>query len=250
MSQLEVGGKANGGASARKVLSILLSFNERRHTATVAELAEHAGIPLPTAYRYVSLLKDIGLIQESSPSRYSPSARVIPIARAAQVSNSISRLALPIMERIVSEVNETVLLMQYAADQAVCIQAIECDRPMRYTFQPGHTVPLGRGASGKLVLALLPDVQREAWLAQNDGGLTLREEINRLAAERRAESDGELYSGVWAASVEVVNLQERPMVLSVAGPASRISSDDRQWVLETLRHGAADIRNEIARVSL
>lgn len=242
--------KTGGSASARKVLGILFSFDERRHTATVAELAQQAGVPLPTAYRYVGLLKELGLIQESSPSRYSPSARVIPVARAAQVSNPISRLARPIMDRIVAEVNETVLLMQYATDQAVCIQAIECDRPMRYTFQPGHTVPLGRGASGKLVLALLPEQQRESWLAEHDGGGAIREEIARIGAERRAESDGELYSGVWAASVEVVNLGDRPIVLSVAGPASRISEDDRQWVRQTLRQGATDIRNEIARISL
>jgi DNA-binding IclR family transcriptional regulator len=242
--------KTSGAGSARKVLNMLLLFDERRPSATVAELAELVDIPTPSAYRYVSLLKELGLVEESSPNRYSPSARIIPVARAAQLSNPIVNLALPAMRALVATLDETVLLMQYASEQAVCIQAVECDRPMRYTFQPGHSMPLGRGASGKLLLALLPDARREAWLRTNDASRALREELIEAAREGRATSSGELHSGLWACSVPVVSAGGRPIVLSTAGPASRISETAREEVLRILRAGAADIRDELARFSL
>ena len=59
---------------------MLLAFSEHRHEATVAELAQIAGCPMPTAYRYVALLMELELLRQGPTGTYHPSARVMPIA--------------------------------------------------------------------------------------------------------------------------------------------------------------------------
>lgn len=251
MTESDKNKKAAGGGSSRKVLNLLFAFDERRPTATVAELAEIVDVPVPSAYRYVALLKDLMLLEESAPGRYGPSTRVVSLARAAQVGNPIVNLSRPILERAVADLNETVLLMQYVGDSTlVCIQVVECNRPMRYTYEIGHIMPLGRGASGKMMLAELPEAEREAWMRENGSSSAFREEVERIVASRNATSSGELHSGVWASCVPVTRLSGRPVVLTVAGPAARISESAREDATGVLHRAAGDIRDGLARITL
>jgi DNA-binding IclR family transcriptional regulator len=237
-------GKTHGTSSSRKVLQILLSFSERRPRATVGELAAVIGSPVATTYRYVALLKELQILEEGSRGRYHVTSRVMPLARAAQVVNDLAHIAHPIMERASRELGETVMLMQRVGDAAVCIDAVECDRPMRLTFAPGHSLPLGIGASGKMLLALLNAAERERILARPElrGRPGLVEELASIPASRWAESTSEIDEGVWACSVPVdLPRSADPTVLSMAGPAQRKAAADRVHVVRLLREHAAAI---------
>ena len=43
-----------------------MSFDEYNPRATADQLAQRCGIPLSTAYRYVALLREVGLLEEAS----------------------------------------------------------------------------------------------------------------------------------------------------------------------------------------
>jgi DNA-binding IclR family transcriptional regulator len=62
----------------------------------------------------------------------------------------------------------------------------------------------------------------------------VRAEIAEAAANRYAVSWGELDDGVWACSVPVPNPHQRPTVLSMAGPAARISDDAKRAAIASL----------------
>jgi DNA-binding IclR family transcriptional regulator len=241
-----------GASSSRKVLQLLLSFSERRAEASVAELAELIGVPVATAYRYVALLKELQLLEEGQAGRYHVTSQVMPLARAAQVANDLARLARPAMEDAARELRETVMLFQHFGDSAVCADRVECDRAMRFTFQPGHSLPLGVGASGKMLLACLPEPERDRRLPEllRLRGPDLREEIAEAAANRFAVSWSELDEGVWACSVPISALNHRPTVLSMAGPAARISEDAKRSAIASLQSYASRIREAIATYAL
>jgi DNA-binding IclR family transcriptional regulator len=241
-----------GTSSSRKVLQLLLSFSERRPEASVAELAEIIGAPVATAYRYVALLKELQLLEEGRAGHYHVTSQVMPLARAAQVANDLARLARPIMEDAARELRETVMLFQHFGDSAVCADRVECDRAMRFTFQPGHSLPLGVGASGKMLLACLPESERARRLPEllRERGTDLREQIAEAAANRYAVSWGELDEGVWACSVPVPVREHRPTVLSMAGPAARISEDAKRSAISALRSYASRIHEAIASYTL
>lgn len=241
--------KTAGASSSRKVLRILFAFSEQRQDATVAELAEIIGAPVPTAYRHVALLKELQLLEEGRAGKYHPTARVMPLARAAQLSNDVARIARPIVAETADRLRETVMLLQYFGGDVVCVERTECDRPMRFTFQRGHSVPLGVGASGKMALASLPaDLQAARIDELKRPGLS--REIALSQTQQYATSTSEMDEGVWACSVPVLTGTRSPVVLTVAGPAARISDAARDAALEVLRGNARRIREEYEDYSL
>lgn len=198
------------------------------------------GAPVATTYRYVALLKELHLLEEGNAGRYHVTCRVLPLAQAAHVANDLARLAKPVMAEAATELGETVLLFQHFGDSAVCAERVECDRALRFTFQPGHAVPLGSGASGKMLLALLPIADRERL------GTVVREELGRAARNGYAVSWGEVNEGVWACSVPVRATGHRATVLSMAGPAARIDDAAKRAAVTALRGYAALIRQALS----
>ena len=242
--------RSGGTGSARKILTLLFSFSEYRRDATVAELAETIGASVPTAYRLVALLKDMNLLEEGTRGRYHPTVKVMPLARAAQLASDIARVAAPIVEETSRELRETVMLMQYFGDAAVCIELSESDRPMRFVFQRGHTLPLGRGASGKMVLASLPAKAQAAVLGRDGQLAGLESELSDIRARGYAVSRGEVDDGVWACSAPVTLDDDRPVVLTAACPSARMSEDAKERAIELVVRNAARIRDALRPYSL
>lgn len=50
--------------NARKVLKILLQFKETKPEISVEDIARQQGITVPSAYRYVALLRELCLVEE------------------------------------------------------------------------------------------------------------------------------------------------------------------------------------------
>ncbi|MET9267660.1 IclR family transcriptional regulator C-terminal domain-containing protein [Amycolatopsis sp. NPDC004079] len=241
-----------GANSSRKVLQLLLSFTEQRWEASVAELASVIGSPVATTYRYVQLLKELQLLEEARSGRYHVTSRVMPLARAARLANDLARIARPTMEEAARELGETILLFQHFGDFAVCSDRVECDRAMRFTFQPGHSIPLGVGATGKMLLALLPDGERERQAARiaDERGTEVRDALKHALANRYAQSWGEIEDGVWACSVPVDADRLRPSVLSLVGPATRVGDTERERAITALRGYAEQIGKAISEYSV
>ena len=53
---------AHGCEGARRVLALMLAFSADRNTLTARELAAATGIALPSVYRYITLLRETGLL--------------------------------------------------------------------------------------------------------------------------------------------------------------------------------------------
>lgn len=241
------GGKtSNGTSSSNKVLNLLFLFSAERTELSVPEMAELVGVTIPSAYRYVALLKDLDLLEEGKTGHYHPTAKVIPLARAAQLSNPLGRIAGLIVRKAADAIGETVMLQQLSGDNVVCIELAECVRPIRFTIQPGRSTPLGRGASGKMALALCPEKTRERLLPPH----LSQAQLDTYLAQGFATSDAEIDEGAWACSVPVISTSKHLSVLTVAGPGARIPEDHKELALETLRESAQKIRDKYSRFLL
>jgi DNA-binding IclR family transcriptional regulator len=238
-----------GAESPRKVLQLLMAFDQQRPFATISELAEQVGVPLSTCYRYVSLLREMGLLEEGERSTYHVTPQIMPIARAAQASNTLRRVARPYLEQLGARVNETVLLMQAFASTVVCVDSIAPPRPMRLVFDPGHSVPLGDGASGRLLLSYLPEPERLAYIARRSSdevgfvhrAQVLEQDLPKLARQGWATSLAEIEDGVWSCAVAVREGARVPAVIAIAGPSFRIDPKVRDEIRELLIEASASI---------
>jgi DNA-binding IclR family transcriptional regulator len=220
------------------------AFSPGRHTMTARDLAERTGIPLPSMYRYIALLRETGLLIGDDRGAYHLSARLISLARAAEAAESIIEIADPVMRELAMECGETVILVRLIARCPVCVHRVESAHHLRAAFEPGQSLPLERGASAKVLLAgLTPQVRRD-YLAQfakaDPEGMGRLEAAVRLAAERGwAVSEQEIDRGVWAASAAVTDGHSVVAALTVPSPLVRSPVDLQERLLGQVRSAAA-----------
>ncbi len=247
---IEGGGKPSGSESARRVLDLLLTYTRDRHTLSSRELAAETGIPLPTVYRYVAFLREMGLLLERGNAGYSLSARFISLAQAAEAAERLIDIADPVMRRLSDAVDETVILVRLVAGSAVCVHRIASAHRLRISFEPGQPLSLEGGASARLLLAsLTPEARRAhlAGLAERDPerAAWLEAEIE-LARERGwAISTEEIDRGIWAASAAIRDRARIIASLTVPSPLVRTDAPVQEQMLARVRAAAEEINAAI-----
>ena len=243
-----------GAEGARRVLAVLLAFSPRHHTLTARDLAGLTGIPLPSMYRYIALLREMGLLIGDDRGSYRLSARLIGLARAAEAAEALIEIADPYMRDLSAQTGETVILYRLIARQAVCVHRVESARDLRTSVEPGTALSLQRGASARLLLASMPEQAIQEYLAvlRAEDPRTaerLAEQV-RLAAQRGwATSEEEIDRGVWAASAAVTGRSSVVAALTVPSPLVRAPTSLQDLLLSRVRATAAAV-SEAFRAAL
>ncbi|BDZ47190.1 hypothetical protein GCM10025866_30990 [Naasia aerilata] len=159
-----LGQRTKGVDSARRVLQILLQFTENRPELTIDNVLESFDISVPSAYRYLSLLREMNLIEERSKGTFVLSPRVLQLARSAEASLDYRTLAQPVLARMREKTGETALYLRRVNDAAVALAIAESDHQISISFQPGHLMPLHLGAASKILLSEFSDPKRDQYL--------------------------------------------------------------------------------------
>jgi len=237
---------ARGCEGARRVLALMLAFSAEHHTLTARELSKATGIALPSVYRYITLLRETGLLAEGDRGSFRLSARLIGLSRAAEAAESIIDVADPVMRALLAETEETCILVRLIGRSAICVHRVESEHRLRTTFEPGQPLPLERGASARILLAgLAPEVRRqylEPFAARDPHGAAALEERVLLAVQRGwAISEAELDHGVCAISAAVRQGKRTVAALTIPAPLTRTPPDVRDKRLAQVRAAAREI---------
>ncbi len=245
----------SGAESSRKVLKILTSFEPESPIATVDELARRVGIPMSSAYRYVALLREVGLLTEDGQGAYHLSPRVVRMAQAARAAYGFLDLAQPVMERLRDETAETVLLVRRVGDHAICLDRAESDQPIRLSFQIGYPQPLHKGAAAKVLLAWLPETEQRRYLERlsateaNFDNAGLSRELTEIRDCGWSSGDVQAIPDIWAAAAPIFEGNDVAAALAIAGPCFRIDEPKRAAILASTRGAAAQITAALSQVS-
>jgi DNA-binding IclR family transcriptional regulator len=243
----------HGCEGARRVLALMLAFSADKNTLTARDLAAATGIALPSVYRYITLLRETGLLAGDERGSYRLSARLIGLARAAEAAESIIDIADPVMRDLAAETGETVILVRLIGRSAVCVHRVQSAQRLRISFEAGQPLPLDRGASSRLLLSgLPPELRREylAPLAERDPEAAARLDANAAQTARQgyAVSEEEFEKGVWAVSWPVLQGKRMIAVLTVPSPLVRAPEQLQRKLIDQVR-AAAQTLNEALRGS-
>lgn len=239
--------RAKGVDSARRVLQILLSFTEASPEITVESVSTKFGISVPSAYRYISLLRELYLIEESGRGAYSLTPQVFRLAAVAESSLDVGTLGMPVVNRLVDETHETVLILRRIGDSAVCVASSLPDKQATISFKPGHLMPLHRGAASKVLLSATPMEKQRKYLSRLEERLgperieALRDELARVRKQHYAISSAEVDEGIYAVAAPIVVEGRTVAALSIAGLEFRLSEEGRTALLDKVRDGAREI---------
>ncbi|MGH3199805.1 MAG: IclR family transcriptional regulator [Streptosporangiaceae bacterium] len=239
---------AHGCEGARRVLALMLTFSADDNTLTARQLAERTGIALPSVYRYITLLRETGLLAGDERGSYRLSARLIGLARAAEAAEGIIDVADPVMRDLAAQTGETVILVRLIGRSAVCVHRVQSAQRLRISFEAGQPLPLERGASARLLLSSLPPHVRKEYLAplaERDAEAAVLLEKKTLMAGQQgfATSEEEIHKGVWAASVQVTQGKRMVAVLTVPSPLVRAPAEQRTQLLGQVRRAAMAIND-------
>jgi DNA-binding IclR family transcriptional regulator len=222
----------------------MLAFSTDKNTLTARDLAAATGIALPSVYRYITLLRETGLLAGDERGSYRLSARLIGLARAAEAAESIIDIADPVMRDLAAQTGETVILVRLIGRSA---------QRLRISFEAGQPLPLERGASARLLLSGLPPEQRREYLAplaERDPEAVARFELKAAQAAQQgyATSEEELEQGVFAVSAPVFQGKRMIAVITVPSPLVRAPRPLQEKLLSQVRAAAQDL-NEALRVT-
>lgn len=138
----------------------------------VRELATHAGIPASTTHRLLGALEDSGMVMRDPDGAYSVSLEFQRLALRAAELLPLRRAAFEALEALRRRCDETVLLCVYdsSRQRMMFAEALETTDPLRYAIQLNTWVPIHAGASGRSIMAFLPDEEIDELL--DDGPLS------------------------------------------------------------------------------
>ena len=145
------------------------------------------------------------------------------------------------------------IFVRLIARVPVCVHRVESGHHLRATFEPGQSLPLLRGASGRVLLAGLPQRLRREYLAplaqSNPAAMEgIEEALAEVAARGWATSEEEIDRGVWAASAAVTDGRSTVAALTVPSPLVRAPAAHQQRLLGQVKAAAARLSRLIEEV--
>ncbi len=152
-----------------RMCAILNAFSEDQRVLTLSDIGRRINLPKSTTHRLLTILESQGiLIRDSEGKGYRLGYQLIHWGMLAQNSLDLRNLALPILEQLRNETQETAVLsvLDYTHMAAIWLEQVESPQPVRWAKRVGQRVYLHAGASAKVLWAFLPDVELESILSR------------------------------------------------------------------------------------
>lgn len=231
-----------------KAAQVIDVLNHNRFPTKLGALAEEVGLPKSSTHRLLNELVGLGLVRKLEDGNYTPGYRLVQWGQSADLALGIRQAAEPIMRRLSDEVRESVHLHVPEGSHRVCAAGVPGPQTLRPVIRLGQILPLGAGASGRLLLAYADDrVRADARQLADDRVEAAWPDEAELATLRErgwATSTAEVESGLTAISAVVPTRTGAALgALTVAGAEARLP-DERCAEIRPLVVSAA---REIAR---
>jgi DNA-binding IclR family transcriptional regulator len=240
-------GRVSGAESGRRLLSVLLTFSESRPLWTVAELSKELGMNASMVYRYVGLLREVGLVYAAGSGQYGVTDMVDGLAAAAAaVRAPVRDIVEPVVDRIRDEIGEAVLVARRSGWRVFTVARAESHNPVRLQFEPGQAMSLHAGALSRVLLASMPEEERRRYvrhLSEPERSLpSLKPDALREILEQGwAESFEEVDAGIWGVAAPIYAEDTIIGAIGCAAPLYRTDDARRTQIREAIRAGAAEI---------
>jgi DNA-binding IclR family transcriptional regulator len=235
-------------ASVDKALRLLMLFREQTRVR-LSEASEHLGVAHSTAHRLLAMLAYHGFVRQERDSRaYVAGPALVEIGLAAIRQMDIRQHARPVLEELAANFAETAHLAVLEGATVRYLDAVESSRALRVAARTGAALPANCTASGKAMLAVLPESEVSALFADTLPALTKQSVtgLPELLAELRQARDlgyalniEESEDGVASVAVPILGRNDAPVAaLVVSAPVTRLDADSAERIAASLRDDA------------
>jgi DNA-binding IclR family transcriptional regulator len=147
-------------------LRLLQLFSESPQGLAAKQVATRSRLPVSTVHRFLANLEASGFLNCSSDGVYHLGIACFAIGQAALAQLDIRRVSLPYLQELNRQTRETIHLTVRHGLSAVYVEKLDSPEQLRIHSRIGAAVPLYCTAVGKVMLAYMPDEERERVLPQ------------------------------------------------------------------------------------
>lgn len=243
--------------SVDRVLKVLDCFTPSAPDLRLADFSEALGMHKTQVLRILTTLEMGGyVVRDADTKRYRLSLRLFELGMIVRQQMDLRRIAHPLLHDLVAATQETARLVIPDEDGPVCVDLVESSKGIRVYAQLGMRMPWNAGTSPKVLLAYLPDEQRERILARGGFQRFTERTItdpDRLRREVLAIRDRGYYVGSRDLDDEALGVSAGVFdhtgqvvgAINVSGPASRLTPDDIDRLVELIAQAAAEISRQL-----
>jgi IclR family transcriptional regulator, acetate operon repressor len=231
--------------AVERAIAILEAFSNKS-SMSVLEIQKAVRLSRPTLYRILQTLASKGLVRAyGTPQRFSLDYGVGRLAQSWLSGLDLVTAARPTLERLHEESKETVGLMVLRDQQSMCVLELPSPHMLAMSRGIGPMGHLGRGASGKAILAFLNDEAAESILRTLPKDIDKKRLLEDLAKVRRdgfRVSRGEVFTG--AISIAAPYFDHTHSVagsIAIYAPEARVTDDWIAWATKSITVGAAEL---------
>ncbi|MGC0418724.1 IclR family transcriptional regulator [Embleya sp. AB8] len=244
----------------KNVLNALAVLEEvaARQPIGVAELARAMDLPKSSVQRALLTLHEAGWLRPTggAPTRWAITTKALHVGRHATGELGLRDVAVPVMEELRRQTDETVHLAVPEGGNVVLIERLETSQPVRIILPLGQILPVHASANGKALLAASPAEVVERRIADGLASYTgttiidparLRAELARIRELGYATNGGEWRADVSAVAAAVLGESGLPVAsVSINVPTSRTTEELRavhgSLVAEAAKRIGAEVR--------
>jgi IclR family acetate operon transcriptional repressor len=220
---------------------------------TLADVARRSELSEPTALRYLASLCAHGLAERTASGRYRLGWELFRLGHVAFTLRVPRDVALPVMEQLRKQFNETVNLALRERDDLVLVETLHSRRSLKKVNDVGDCDPWHASSLGKAMLAFMPDSDRVALLKRV--GLprltaqtivdpdVLAEELAEVRTRGYAIDRREVEDDIVCIGSPVLGPNGAPSyAISVSIPSHRVDDELVQRAGVATREAAEDLR--------
>ncbi|WP_247004709.1 IclR family transcriptional regulator [Halosolutus gelatinilyticus] len=218
------------------VLEVLWETNG----AGPSEIADRLNVPKSTAHAHLSTLAETGYVINDDGD-YRLGYKFLTTGSRIKHRNGLFQVAEEFMTDLADRTGELVSLVVEQSGQAVILHKASGDRSLELGIYSGMTTPLHTNATGKTILASLPDERTDEILDAR--GLTrvtdetitdeetLRAELEEIRERGYAVDWDQQVTGMGLVAAPIVVNDRLEGAIGIVGPTGRITDEDYQRTL-------------------
>lgn len=156
--------KISKNTSVEKALEILECFDHKHSTLTLEDISSITGYPKTTTFRLINSLESYGYLKRNNKykeTKFSLGWTFLNKGNLVSTQLNIREVANDDMIELRNDTGLTVQLAIKDGDQAVYIEQFESLKPIQLYPQIGKRAPLYAAACPRVLLAYLPEKERD-----------------------------------------------------------------------------------------
>lgn len=221
--------------------------------SSVRGLARSLDVPLGSAHRLLTALRDEGVVERTRDDEWGLSYRLLGIAGQQLARLELPAIARPVLDALAARSGSTAFLAVRSGTDVVYLDKVQTQAQVQLYVELGARRPMHSTALGKAILAFGPEAARADYIAAT--ALTaitaitahtvtepaaLHEQLAGFRAQGYATDKHEAVLGVCCLAVPVFDVGGRVAgAVSVAGADPRLADEDPTLVSAVCEAGRA-----------